>query len=204
MLSFNSWLLAERTLPITQLVDVIRIKMMELIGDWQSKSARWSSVLCPMVEDILDCYDKKTCDWLVWQANVLLFEVVGKGRYSVNMADCTCSCERWRVLGFPCAHVFAVTKQMGWNIYDYVDPYFRADVFREFYSFPIYPVPSLDDDVNVHEDEFYARPPVMKKQPGRPRKSRFKSKGEVSQGTMMCGRCGQLGRHNRRTCTAAI
>lgn len=31
--SFNSWLLAERTLPITQLVDGIRIKMMELIGE---------------------------------------------------------------------------------------------------------------------------------------------------------------------------
>ena len=147
---------------------------------------------------------KKTCDWVVRQANDMLFEVVERGNYYVNLADCTCSCERWRVIGFPCAHVFVVMKQMGWNIYDYVDPYFRADVFRECYSFPIFPVPSVGDGLDVGDNDFYARPPITKKQPGRPRNSRFKSKGEASKGTMMCSRCGHLGRHNRRTCTSAI
>ncbi|KAM7465917.1 hypothetical protein LguiB_013479 [Lonicera macranthoides] len=53
-------------------------------------------------------------------------------------------------------------------------------------------------------DDAYARPPTTKKQPDRPRRNRFKSRGEKPQGTMMCGRCGQVGRHNRRTCTVPI
>ena len=178
--------------------------MMELIGDRQQKASQWHSVLCQRMEDIFSVYDRKTADWLVRQSNTSLFEVVGKGKYSVNISDCTCSCERWRVLGFPCAHVFVVAKQMGWSIYDYVDPYFRTDVFRELYSFPIFPVPSLDEDMPTGDNQVYARPPLTKKQPGRPRNARFKSKGESSQGTIMCSRCGQLGRHNRRTCTAPI
>jgi len=45
--SFNSWVLRERTLPITQLLDGVRIKMMELIGQRRTLSSTWSSVLCP-------------------------------------------------------------------------------------------------------------------------------------------------------------
>ncbi|KAM7465735.1 hypothetical protein LguiB_013297 [Lonicera macranthoides] len=161
-------------------------------GQRQIVSSKWSSVLCPNMECILEGYDKKTCDWIVRQANALLFEVVERGNYSINLADCSCSCERWRVIGFSCAHVFTLVKQMGLNIYDYIDPYYRADVFRECYSFPIYHVPTIDKNIEVGDNEFFARPPVTKKQPGRPRNSRFKSRGEVSNGTMMCSRCADL------------
>lgn len=110
---------------------------------------------------------------MVGQANTALYEVVGRGKYSVNMLDCTCSCERWCVLGFPCTHVFVVAQHMGWNIYDYVDLHFRADVFRELYSFPICPVPSLDEEIPNNDLQVFARPPLMKKQPGRPRNACF-------------------------------
>lgn len=64
------------------------------------------------MEDIFAVYYKKTADWLVRQANTALYVVVGNGKYFVNMSDCTCLCERWRLLGFPYAHVFVVAKHM--------------------------------------------------------------------------------------------
>ncbi|KAM7489706.1 hypothetical protein LguiB_027190 [Lonicera macranthoides] len=43
---------------------------------------------------------------------------------------------------------------------------------------------------NNGNDDVVGKPPLMNKQAGRPRNSRFKSKGEESQGKMICSRCG--------------
>lgn len=138
--SFNSWILNLRTLPITQLVDGIRSKIMTLIGDRRAKLSRWAIMLCPMHEKTLRFYDKNTLSWHVRQANVLLFEVKGKRRCYVDLANCTCSCRKWHTTSFICPHAFVAIKQISRNVYDYVDPYYRTDVFHECHSFPIYPV----------------------------------------------------------------
>lgn len=62
--SFNSWILNLRTLPITQLVNGIRSKMMTLISDRHAKSSRWATVLCPTHEKTLRFYDN-TLSWHV-------------------------------------------------------------------------------------------------------------------------------------------
>lgn len=109
--SFNSWVVAERHLPITQLVDGIRAKMMRLIGECNAKAQHWKPMLCPMHEKMLFLLNKKSRSWLVWSSRNL-FEVSDNKRFSVNLADRTCSCERWKVTGFICLHTVAALRQI--------------------------------------------------------------------------------------------
>ncbi|KAM7481912.1 hypothetical protein LguiB_006495 [Lonicera macranthoides] len=97
-----------------------------------------------------------------------------------------------------------VLAQTGGNVYDYIDPYLQADIFCKVYSYPIYPVPLLDEDEPLQLDEISPLPSTTKKQPGRPHNSRIKSNGELAELVRRCGRCKQYGRHYRRSCIAPI
>ncbi|KAM2557306.1 hypothetical protein TB2_014438 [Malus domestica] len=49
--SFNSWICEERSLPIYQLVDCIRVKMMEMNKEWFRATHNWNTFLCPEMEE---------------------------------------------------------------------------------------------------------------------------------------------------------
>ncbi|KAI8560028.1 hypothetical protein RHMOL_Rhmol04G0223000 [Rhododendron molle] len=46
-------------------------------------------------------------------------------------------------------------------------------------------------------------PPKTRRPCGRPKVGRIRSRGEKVR-QMLCGRCGKLGKHNRKTCKAAV
>ncbi|OVA15680.1 hypothetical protein BVC80_1317g2 [Macleaya cordata] len=48
--SFNSWIRDERTMPITAMLDHIRLKLMEMMLDRCLESKSGNSVLCPAIE----------------------------------------------------------------------------------------------------------------------------------------------------------
>lgn len=48
--SFNSWIHVQRNLPIYQMIDGIRVKMMEIISRRADESKKWTSFLCPEME----------------------------------------------------------------------------------------------------------------------------------------------------------
>lgn len=51
--SFNSMVLEERTLPITQFINGIRAKLMKFIGDGSKDAKGWTSVLVPKMEKLM-------------------------------------------------------------------------------------------------------------------------------------------------------
>ena len=53
--SFNSWIHIEHLMPITEMVDGIRVKMMWNIAKCSDDAAKWSSTLCPEIEKKTDC-----------------------------------------------------------------------------------------------------------------------------------------------------
>ncbi|RXH68404.1 hypothetical protein DVH24_030737 [Malus domestica] len=52
--SFNSWIRKERLLPIFQLVESIRVKLMVMNAERRIAAEKWNSYLCPEMENQLD------------------------------------------------------------------------------------------------------------------------------------------------------
>ena len=55
------------------------------------------------------------------------YEVDDRGKVTVDLAAGTCSCEMWRIDGFPCSHAAAVFVKGGLDAYKHIDPYFWAE-----------------------------------------------------------------------------
>ncbi|KAM1030583.1 hypothetical protein TB1_033782 [Malus domestica] len=99
------------------------------------------------------------------------------------------------------SHAVAAIMLNGSNPYDYIEDYFTADYYKSSYSFPIEPIPDIHQPPLHIVKEFIIKPPVTRKQAGRPKVKRIKSNGEESR-PMKCGRCKKLRHHNKNTCSA--
>ncbi|KAG5556876.1 hypothetical protein RHGRI_007205 [Rhododendron griersonianum] len=197
---FNNWIKKERSLPITLLFDKIRLKIMEQMSARRSASMKWKGVICPIMEKKFKGLFNVSKTWAISRSSDDLYEVWCDPSVSVNISSRSCSCGEWQINSFPCAHAFCALKRGGKNLNDYVDHYYSVDAFHNTYSKSINPVPTIWKDVSVGSDANVLLPPLCNKRPpGRPRTERIPSTGVKSR-KITCGRCGQVGRHNRARC----
>ncbi|XP_048442102.1 uncharacterized protein LOC125478229 [Pyrus x bretschneideri] len=173
--SFNAWIVDQRFLPIYQMLDGIRAKIMEMNAQRRRVAEGWKTFLCPG-----DHYAR-----------------FAGMRAPLGSVECGKS------RGFPCAHALAAILKSEGNPYEYVEDYFMAQFFKSCYDIPIVPIPDIDRYAQEENEEMLINPPLTKKPPGRPRVKRIKSSGERTR-PITCSRCGTLGHHNRKTCTAEI
>ncbi|CAL8117861.1 unnamed protein product [Prunus armeniaca] len=113
--SFNSWVKDVRRLPIYEMIDTVRIKMMEMISRRKLAYEKWSSVL--------------------FHADLSVM---------VNLDKRFCSCYQWQLLGFLCQHAIQVIQHSGLCLYNFVDEYYKADFYRATYATPIFPIPDIE------------------------------------------------------------
>ncbi|XP_048438006.1 uncharacterized protein LOC125476209 [Pyrus x bretschneideri] len=201
--SFNSWILDERKMPTYQMIDNIRVKLMEMSSDRQREAERWTSPICPTMDDEMMKMVEVGRHWNVCRSSDHIFEVRDEYSVMVDLQSHTCSCYQWQIKGFPCAHTLAAILKDGGNPYDYVEDYFTTDFYKSSYSYPIIPVPDIEKDEQSMSQEFVIEPPLTKRPPGRPKVKRLKSIGEETRPNK-CSRCGDATRHNRKTCNAPI
>ncbi|KAI8554876.1 hypothetical protein RHMOL_Rhmol05G0131000 [Rhododendron molle] len=186
---FNNWIRKERRLPITQLVDKIRLKLMDQMCDRRELAAKWKTVICPK-------WDKKLVElfglsktWNVVRANGDLYEVQSDSSVSVDIARRSCSCGDWQLNMFPCVHgVCALKKSKDLN--DYMERCFFSESYREAYSKCINPVPRIWQNIDLDTADDVLLPPLCKRPPGRPRTERIPSTGANTR-KVTCSRCGQ-------------
>ncbi|KAL7230625.1 hypothetical protein ACSBR2_008989 [Camellia fascicularis] len=69
--------------------------------------------------------------------------------------------------------------------------------YKASYSGAVFPIPTAGKPT-FKPDDYLIAPPIVKHPPGRPKRKRIPSKGEVIQ-RIRCGRCGKMGNHNRKT-----
>ncbi|XP_028059386.1 uncharacterized protein LOC114263087 [Camellia sinensis] len=184
--SYNNWICGARELPITCMVDMIRVQIMTQLSDRRAECRRWTTKLCPVMEKKLVDSLELAKSWDVIVASDTVLE--------------TCSCHEWQLNGFPCCHAL---RSSGRDVYGFIDPFFHVDCFKESYKESVYPVPSSERFDFDGASSSVIKPPITKKQPGRNKKKRIPSRGEnVKQ--IKCGRCLKYGNHNKKTCKAAI
>ena len=87
-----------RHLAITELIDHIRIQIMEMMSKMKIESSTWDSNLCPKVEEqlqtnISDCRGMK-CNI---NTPLIIIEVHDHPSSTINLETCNCSSKEWRV-----------------------------------------------------------------------------------------------------------
>lgn len=198
---FYSWVSDAHELPITQMVDVIRGKIMELIYTRRADSNQWSSRLAPSMEEKLEKESVKMRNLQVLLSAGRTFEVRGDSIEVVDIDRWECSCKGWQLTGLPCCHAIAVLSCIGCSPYDYCSRYFTTETYRSTYSQPIHPIPDFDRPVQKDSSSQLAvtvTPPPTRRPPGRPTTKKIGSQ-DVMKRQLQCSRCKGLG-HNKSTC----
>lgn len=201
---FYGWVSEANELPITQMVDVLRGKMMELIYTRRVDSNQWGTRLTPSMEQKLQNETSKSNSLQVLLSHGSTFEVRGESVDLVNIDHWDCSCRGWQLTGLPCCHAIAVFECLGRSPYDYCSRYFTAESYRLTYAESIHPVPNVErplkSDLTVAA--VTVTPPPTKRPPGRPKMKQAGSV-EIIKRQVQCSKCKSLG-HNKKTCNKAL
>ncbi|XP_028108794.1 uncharacterized protein LOC114307592 [Camellia sinensis] len=199
---FNNWVRDAHQLPITKLVDMIRGQIMEPMAECRVKCTKWPDVICLKMEKKLTMAYNDSRSWCVSQANDNVYEVHSHPSILVDVARRVCSCFQWQINGFPCSHAVVAFRDSGRDIHESIDHAFHIDTFKETYNGTIYPIPTMGKPSSTPTD-YMIMPPAVKRPPGRPKRKRIPSRGEVVQ-HIRSGRCRKLGNNNRKTCKEPI
>ncbi|XP_065859865.1 uncharacterized protein [Euphorbia lathyris] len=198
--SFYSWVNELPTLPVVQIVDTIRQKLMELIYSRKVESDKWSTKLTPSLENKLQKGIHKAKSLQVSLSPGGGFEVYDcfGDTNVVNIDTWNCSCREWQLNGFPCYHAVAVLQHCNRDLCDYCSRYYTTDAYRLAYMEPINPVPTADKPVNKESSPIQVKPPLLRLLSGPPKQRRIRSKGVIKR-PLRCSKCKGVG-HNRATC----
>ncbi|XP_004306288.1 PREDICTED: uncharacterized protein LOC101301130 [Fragaria vesca subsp. vesca] len=195
--SFNNWIVAEHSLPPFAMLDQTRMKEMKMMSERSVESKSWTTKLTPKMEKRLKEQLDRSRVFRVIASHKNVYEVRNdKYSYSVDLSTRTCSCVKWQINCFPCAHALAAIHGVRLDVYDFIDPYFTTEYYRMCYSFPIASLSNVDASCSSTED--FILPPVTKRPAGRPKSKRIASAGEKK--LIRCGRCNKMGHHNKKRC----
>ncbi|KAK7264792.1 hypothetical protein RJT34_32403 [Clitoria ternatea] len=196
---FYSWVSEAHELPITQMIDALRGKMMETIYSRRVESDQWMTKLTPSREEMLQNETSIGQSLQVLLSEGSTFEVHGESVDIVDIDHWDCTCRGWQLTGLPCCHAIAVLESVGRSPYDYCSKYFTVENYRLTYAESIHPVPNVEKPVQgVSSAVVTVTPPPTKRPPGRPKMKQVESI-DIIKRQLQCSKCKGLG-HNRKTC----
>ncbi|XP_073030604.1 uncharacterized protein [Primulina eburnea] len=99
------------------------------------------------------------------------------GQNVVDLAKKECSCGRFQLCGYPCAHACAAIREHRTQVSEFVHQYYKKEAYLRTYSYMIHAVPGEDDYCKTEYEPL--GPPEVKKRAGRPKKKRKKGVDEV-------------------------
>lgn len=215
--SLNTLIVEASGLPIVQMMECIRRKLMMLFNERREVSMQWTGILVPFAERQVSKAIEQAHSYQVNRGNEAEFEVLchaGSGRYIVDIRTRCCSCHGWQLCGVPCSHAVAVLLSCRQNVHRFTESCFTVANYRKAYSQTIHPIPdktmwNMSGDFENEESkaiEIVINPPKSLKPPGKSEKRRGPA-AEESGGRMKrvvhCSRCNQTG-HFRTTCSVPM
>ncbi|KAL8151930.1 hypothetical protein V2J09_021738 [Rumex salicifolius] len=198
---FFNWVSEVSDLPMNQMIDVLRGKMMELMYQRRVQSNQWTGQLTPSKEDQLRKEILKAQSLTVPASHGNIFNVIdGQSCFPVDMDNWICSCKGWQLNGLPCCHAVTVIEYIDRDPYDFCSRNFTIDSYRLTYTESIYPVPNVERlcAPSAEQSAVTVTPPSNKRPPGRPKQKHVESV-ELSKRQFQCSKCKGLG-HNKKSC----
>jgi hypothetical protein len=208
--AFNNWIHHDKSLPVIELMDRIRQRIMEKLYQRRILAMKLNSKVLPHIVKALNAKSRGLVGYSIHKGLGHIAEISGvyrdltPSRHTVNLEQRTCTCKRWELTGLPCNHAISlICSYRGLELEDYVDNYYFVSKFKSAYEGWIEPIPDKTQWPQVHLG-FKLWPPVLKRAAGRPRKRRIKSVAEGgSRKRKRCKRCHQLG-HMQKTCNETV
>nr|XP_043612101.1 uncharacterized protein LOC122583792 isoform X1 [Erigeron canadensis] len=203
---FYAWVSEANELPITQMIDDLRGKMMQLIYTRRVESSQWMTRLTPSMEEKLKNEIIKARSVQVLRSQGSKFEVrYGETVDVVDIENWDCQCKGWLLTGLPCCHAIAVLESYGRSPYDHCSRYFHVETYQLTYADSINPIPNVERlvDSETEDGSVLVTPPPTMRAPGRT-KIRKVAPGRIGPSDFLkrqlqCGKCKGLG-HNKRSC----
>ena len=212
--ALNAWLLDVREKPIIALIESHRHKIMKWFSERRQKDINTEGILVSTAAEQI----KETLNfarrYTVLESNDIIHEVFSPetvSTYIVRLDNQTCTCFQWQLSGLPCGHACAVSLQLGHDPQEYAKGFYRLDAYRGTYENAIFsaivnaatriPFPALHGDpYGVHLPLLL--PPIICRQPGRPKTKRIRGVNEGGgrvKRLFRCSSCTSIG-HTSRTC----
>nr|KJB28851.1 hypothetical protein B456_005G072800 [Gossypium raimondii]KJB28852.1 hypothetical protein B456_005G072800 [Gossypium raimondii]KJB28853.1 hypothetical protein B456_005G072800 [Gossypium raimondii] len=200
--SFCDWVSDLPAMPITQVIETIRRKLMEFIYTRKMDSDQWSSNLTPSAEENLQrsLVNSRSLEVVLSHSSCFKVRDTLDMINVVNLENWDCSCREWQINGLPCLHAVAAIEHIGKNVYDYCYRYFTTEAFKVTYSESINPIPPLDRCMKRESSPVLVHPPCVTRPVGRPKERKYALKSnQAVKRTLQCSKCKKLG-HNKRKC----
>ena len=205
---FNRYILDVRKKPIQTMIEGIKNKLMPRFHEKREggEKARWD--ITPHFTEKLELAKKysRFCTPRISGTN--LWQVTNKKGdqiHAVNLAARTCGCRRWDVTGLPCHHACSAIIKSKQRPEDFVNPFFKKEMYLEAYKPLIYPVPGKHDWTQTNTPDIV--PPVFFITRGRRQEKRRKGQFEKPKpkensrmGTITCSNC-KLQGHRYTSCS---
>ncbi|KAF8389927.1 hypothetical protein HHK36_024446 [Tetracentron sinense] len=145
--SFNNFISSERYLPLLELVNGIRVKLIKTMTSRCNQASTWVGVMVPKVEKYLVKLKKeaRACSKLVIGNDEYKVKCHERGTfvatYSVFLQQRTCSCQFWQVSGLPSVHAIKAVEWKRLNVDEVCDYYYTVEAYKCTYSEVIHSLP---------------------------------------------------------------
>lgn len=181
--SWNAVLREAREYPILPLVEFIRSKLMNWFAERCTETNNETKQLSPRVAEIIACSFEHSGGMLANKINTMEYEVKDKdgGSFHVNLGNKSCSCNVFQTLLIPCSHAISAAIKGKMRVDTFVSEVYSLKSLEVAYKEDIYPI----SRINTNEFQENAAvtmevlSPATRCPPGRPRKSRILSVGEI-------------------------
>jgi len=208
--AFNNWIKHDKSLPIIELMDKIRQKIMDKLFQRRNLAMKLNTKVLPHIIKALNAKSRGLSGYSIHKGVGHLAEISGvykdltPWRHVVNLEQRTCSCKKWQLTGLPCNHAISlICSYRGLEFEDYVDTCYSVSKFKAAYEGWIEPIADRTHWPQVHLG-FKLWPPQLKRAAGRPRSRRIKTVDEGgTKKRKKCKRCGLLG-HMQKTCNETV
>ncbi|KAJ4910419.1 hypothetical protein Rs2_05040 [Raphanus sativus] len=195
--------------PVITLVEFIRKKLVSWFTSRRDAVKDVDAGLTPKVNSLLAAsfeicggYDVRKLDNDEYEVQDLR-----GASFVVSLTDRSCSCFEFQKLSIPCSHAIAAALKANVRVEGLVGDVYTIGYLKAAYAEHVSPPVELNTSNQLADDiaAISLHPPVTRRPPGRPRKKRFFSRGEVKMKKTLryCSRCKGIG-HNRATCKQAI
>jgi hypothetical protein len=177
---FNNWVKDHKDLPICELADKIRVKIMELFFKRRRIGDKLEGKILPSIINILNAWTRGLGHLSIAKSDYYSAEMQDNNnvlaKHIVKAAEKWCSCLEWQHTGKPCQHGLVVIiaqpfRDVGME--NFMDDYFLVEKFKKAYAREV----ELIGDRSFWPQvaiAAYVGAPLLKRVVGRQRKHRMK------------------------------
>ncbi|KAL0713917.1 hypothetical protein Bca4012_020895 [Brassica carinata] len=183
--SLNAELAEARGYPIVPLLEYIRTMVVRWFSTRRSAAAGNVNALTPNIAAMITRNFAIATGFKVRHLINSEYEIrENVGVYNrVDLDRKTCSCREFDTLSIPCTHAVAASVTSKRSVESLVADEYRNSYWEMAYSGTIYPVTTATNTPADHGNEvdegMILLPPSTRRPPGRPRKTRTPSSGEI-------------------------